>query len=506
VTESINLNDEDAQFFSLFDDYTDSVELLFDLIGSEWDRLPALENDRDFVLSLGAEEVVATIGADGIITFDNPEHLKALTSNDLLTLRLYLNGDAGNVLWEQMIGLKGISVTSSVDSGSSDARSFIYCPDGYAAVQGLMLCNMQDPIQAELVEDLDRFDRVRWVVEAREGPSAEDTLPSSGANGSNSANKKVMYGKSKSHKIGALAPSVPEAGTGNGQFNDAWKSGENRADTSMYLSFEIDMDEEVHSPITYTKGSPGGTLKKDVRRRNPYVAHDIRVYINGVEKYATEVKMDELDVLRQEYMSLIYVIRNDVETAYSKGVRVPTRSDFIALNELPTGNWVDSNYPYRYVVDGGMVEMAQGLVTALANGRSATYVGIDGEDVSMPEAAIYNITSSYRNPERNERVKGASASRHMLGKAVDLGIGGIDRGLLPHDMAAAYYAAWKLLVNGAVPKADMYQVEDAPAQKLISRFYGDETTGVYWNSIDLNDDGVWDILRTGTHIHMQDEP
>jgi hypothetical protein len=33
-----------------------------------------------------------------------------------------------------------------------------------------------------------------------------------------------------------------------------------------------------------------------------------------------------------------------------------------------------------------------------------------------------------------------------------------------------------------------------------------ETTGVNWDSEDENDDGVWDILRTGTHIHMQDNP
>ncbi len=52
------------------------------------------------MLSLGGEEAIATIGADGKVTFANPEHLTQLTEADLLSLRLYLNGDAGNVLWE----------------------------------------------------------------------------------------------------------------------------------------------------------------------------------------------------------------------------------------------------------------------------------------------------------------------------------------------------------------------------------------------------------------------
>jgi hypothetical protein len=55
------------------------------------------------VLSLGGEEAIATIGADGKVTFNNPDHLKRLNSEDLLSLRLYLNGDAGNILWEYQI-------------------------------------------------------------------------------------------------------------------------------------------------------------------------------------------------------------------------------------------------------------------------------------------------------------------------------------------------------------------------------------------------------------------
>jgi hypothetical protein len=99
-TTGIEIEEDGTDFGPIFDDYTDSVELLFDLLGPQLDRLPALENDREFVLNLGGEEAIATIGEDGKVTFNNPDHLTQLTEEDLLSLRLYLNGDAGNVLWE----------------------------------------------------------------------------------------------------------------------------------------------------------------------------------------------------------------------------------------------------------------------------------------------------------------------------------------------------------------------------------------------------------------------
>jgi hypothetical protein len=102
-TTEIQIEEDGTDFGPVFDDYTDSVELLFDLLGPQLDRLPALENDREFVLSLGGEEAIATIGANGKVTFNNPDHLNRLNSEDLLSLRLYLNGDAGNVLWEYQI-------------------------------------------------------------------------------------------------------------------------------------------------------------------------------------------------------------------------------------------------------------------------------------------------------------------------------------------------------------------------------------------------------------------
>jgi len=100
---SIDISKDGSDFGPLFDEYTDSVELLFDLLGPELETLPPLENDREFILSLGGEEVLATIGQDGKVVFENPEHLNQLSEEDLLSLRLYLNGDSANVLWEYQV-------------------------------------------------------------------------------------------------------------------------------------------------------------------------------------------------------------------------------------------------------------------------------------------------------------------------------------------------------------------------------------------------------------------
>ena len=156
-TTDINIEDDSADFGPIFDDYTDSVELLFDLLGPELDRLPALENDREFVLSLGGEEAIATIDADGKVTFENPEHLTQLTEEDLLSLRLYLNGDAGNVLWEY--AFNHLHLEAQLASYSSATKTLYVSAD-----------NPVVPLQAALLGYSDKEEedktplRMQWRV------------------------------------------------------------------------------------------------------------------------------------------------------------------------------------------------------------------------------------------------------------------------------------------------------------------------------------------------------
>jgi hypothetical protein len=96
--ESTNiLDDSNSAFIDSGDDYLDAF---FSLIGSKFDRLTPIDGEQQLVLALGEEEIGVTLGANQQIRFDNLEHLALLSPEDFLTLRLYANNDAGNILWE----------------------------------------------------------------------------------------------------------------------------------------------------------------------------------------------------------------------------------------------------------------------------------------------------------------------------------------------------------------------------------------------------------------------
>lgn len=98
--ERIDIHDEKIPVINSSDDV---VELIFNLTTSEFERITPLEGEREYILSLGGEEIHAKVnpgGGDQTVTFENLEHLGSLEAEDYLTLSLYLNNDSRNVLWE----------------------------------------------------------------------------------------------------------------------------------------------------------------------------------------------------------------------------------------------------------------------------------------------------------------------------------------------------------------------------------------------------------------------
>lgn len=78
----------------------DLIEVLYSLIGPEFDRLTPIDGGQDLILAIGEHETRIEMGEDNTLRFDNIEHLAGLDPEDFLSMRLYLNQDAGNVLWE----------------------------------------------------------------------------------------------------------------------------------------------------------------------------------------------------------------------------------------------------------------------------------------------------------------------------------------------------------------------------------------------------------------------
>ncbi|WP_289532707.1 LamG-like jellyroll fold domain-containing protein [Pseudomonas sp. SO81] len=78
------------------------VSVIYDLIKSSFGTLEAwsYQTEREIVLAFGAEEIKATVGESQNIQFENIAQLASLSAEDFLSVRLYANNDAGNILWE----------------------------------------------------------------------------------------------------------------------------------------------------------------------------------------------------------------------------------------------------------------------------------------------------------------------------------------------------------------------------------------------------------------------
>ena len=91
---------------ALLDDNLDFVKLLYGLIEPVKASLAPFGVLRELVFSIGGEETAVSLlnGQSGppaySVQFEHPEHIAQLTSADFLTISLYQNNDAANVLWE----------------------------------------------------------------------------------------------------------------------------------------------------------------------------------------------------------------------------------------------------------------------------------------------------------------------------------------------------------------------------------------------------------------------
>ncbi|MDE1462695.1 hypothetical protein [Spartinivicinus poritis] len=80
-----------------------ALEVAFDLISPAFNQLETIDGKREFVLAMGEQEYgfeVKREGSEQTIVFNNIEHLSEIEPEDYLTLRLFLNNDASNILWE----------------------------------------------------------------------------------------------------------------------------------------------------------------------------------------------------------------------------------------------------------------------------------------------------------------------------------------------------------------------------------------------------------------------
>ncbi|WP_416398403.1 hypothetical protein [Allohahella sp. A8] len=130
------------------------IEVLYSLIGPEFGRIAPIDGGQDLVLALGEHETRVTKGEDQTLRIDNIEHLASLDPEDFLTMRLYLNQDAGNVLWEYAFEHLVLGTQLAAYDASSGETLYVSADDPRV------------PLEAVLVGYAGRTDKtpikVRW--------------------------------------------------------------------------------------------------------------------------------------------------------------------------------------------------------------------------------------------------------------------------------------------------------------------------------------------------------
>jgi hypothetical protein len=525
--QSTQILSSDSSIIASSDDY---ITAFYSLISSSFDRLTAIDGKQELVLALGEQEQIVTLGEDQSITFSNLKHLAQLTPEDFLTMRLYTNNDTSNILWEWAFTSDGLAVDSSQDAGSRENSSFIICG---ASAQGKNICQGQQAITANLILDFSPTDTIKWQVEAVIGSDCTavgqcpfDDLDS----GSNANNKPFSNGKIKSWEIGSYAPNVTApTESGTGKFQDPWISKPILFSDAKFFSFYPDLSGELHTPSIYHGGTKPGTKKANVWRHNPHVAYKITATVNGQHTYTKTVKMDHQDVIRQEFINHISSVPGNI----SDVITVPIRDDLKSkklLGNILEGDWGQPYYDYVY--DKHLVLLASRTKKALLAQPTHTFNVPNAAQDSLPVGSTLKsklkMNSAWRNPERNERITSNATSRHMVGRAVDLGASGVPLyGDNTTNRAKLLWQLWRasettsaidngiqirwILENANGSTSSMHGTVDS-----VFLLQGGTTVRTVPKVMDSTDirgktegdspDGIPDVFNRATHVHLESMP
>ena len=217
TTQKIDIYPSDSPVISSGDSL---VEVLYSLLEQEIGALPFIGAGQELVLALGGEEIRVTIGADNQLIFNNLEHLSQLSDSDFLTMRLYSNNDADNILWEYAFYEVEVDIDSDNNNGTNLPDRTVE-EDAIESVEGYMgkaLVLNHGDVNANGIPDFAEFDYeiegvetdlrfVPFVVEVPQGLSLELTQLKFVYSGSNPA-----LVSERTHEITGKTYYVPSEG------------------------------------------------------------------------------------------------------------------------------------------------------------------------------------------------------------------------------------------------------------------------------------------------------
>lgn len=163
------------------------------------------------------------------------------------------------------------------------------------------------------------------------------------------------------------------------------------------------------------------------REEGAPLSYQIRIFIGGTLTFETKIIQDRKDIIRQEYLfhSVPFQDRAVNNLIKQDLLEIPGRST-VQVNSSQSAFFkpdvfYDHNNYHDYLLNpGAIVKIAEWMRRNYVDQLLAIYE--NNTFVVPDEISTYDlkINSSWRNPERNEKVGGVQKSNHQFGRAVDL--------------------------------------------------------------------------------------
>ena len=153
------------------------VNLVYQLMAQTIEPLQRFSGAPELIFAVGEQEIKAQISESGQLRFDNLKHLASLSPEDYLTMRMYLNNDPGNVLWEYAFEYLSLAPKIAGTYNETDKVYWLTADDPKVSMQAVLVgYGSRDP------EYKKQPPRLRWSSKNSRGSfqNAETDSPDAG--------------------------------------------------------------------------------------------------------------------------------------------------------------------------------------------------------------------------------------------------------------------------------------------------------------------------------------
>jgi hypothetical protein len=378
-----------------------------------------------------------------------------------------------------------LKITTSADEDSNRVSSFIVVPTNRVILEGIKRDTsptkipQQIPFTAQLTDELDPIDILQWEVRIMDKAIGRIKVIS---------NFKGSYINIKPGRL--------------------WRSDELDATVKQRTTFVFKPNTQPHQPPLYKKGRStfgtrqkygGGTTGYNDYIYNPRLSYTVSAKISrsgkNTKTYSADIRQDDLDLLRQEYIN--HYGRSRYGFGDNGNIPIPKRDELIEpprQQNLLSGETFSQSI-YSVMVEDGVIELAEKIALAFEQKREqlkqqqGDFVDLHGNTLPITENKPW-LSSGWRNPERNEWYSNAINGIHQRGAAIDL---------IPNEQpgtrqsAATYWLLWQTLNDKKFKLEGFWQLESL----------GRPLKRIEYNQDIKPENGIPDAFDIADHLHIQ---